>query len=53
MLDILEKTAVYKREEIAAAKRTRPLAELEREASEAEPVRGFAKAIAQRIAAKD
>jgi len=53
MADILEKIAAYKREEIAAAKRTRPLAELEREASEAEPVRGFAKAIAQRIAAKD
>jgi indole-3-glycerol phosphate synthase len=51
--DILEKIAAYKRQEIAAAKRTRPLAELERDARKAEAPRGFAKAIAQRLAAND
>jgi indole-3-glycerol phosphate synthase len=53
MADILEKIAAYKREETAAAKRARPLAVLEREAKAADPARGFAKAIAQRLAAKD
>ena len=53
MADILEKIAAYKREEIAAAKRARPLAALEREAKAAEAPRGFAKAIAGRLAAKD
>src|SRR5215469_8034993 len=51
MADILEKIAAYKREEIAAAKRARPLAALEREAKAAVPPRGFANAIAQRLAA--
>jgi len=51
MADILQKIAAYKREEIAAAKRARPLAALEREAKAAEAQRGFAKAIAQRLAA--
>src|SRR3974390_1064889 len=53
MADILEKIAAYKREEIAAAKRARPLAEIEREAKAANAPRGFAKAIARRLAAKD
>src|SRR5215469_17606413 len=50
MADILEKIAAYKREEISAAKRARPLAALEREAKAAVPPRGFANAIAQRLA---
>jgi len=53
MADILEKIAAYKRAEIAAAKRARPLAEIEREAKAANAPRGFAKAIARRLAAKD
>jgi indole-3-glycerol phosphate synthase len=53
MADILQKIAAYKREEIAAAKRARPLAALERDAEAAGAPRGFAKAIAQRLAAGD
>jgi indole-3-glycerol phosphate synthase len=53
MADVLQKIAAYKREEIAAAKRTRPLAELERDAKAAEAPRGFAKAIRQRLATGD
>jgi indole-3-glycerol phosphate synthase len=53
MADILQKIAAYKREEVAAAKRARPLAALEREAKAAAAPRGFANAIAQRLAAKD
>ena len=53
MADILQKIAAYKRAEIAAAKRARPHAELEREAKVAEPPRGFAKAIRERLAAGD
>ena len=53
MADILEKIAAYKREEIAAAKRAHPLAALEREAKAADAPRGFAQAIAQRLAAND
>ncbi len=51
MADILDKIAAYKREEIAAAKRARPLAALEREAKAAGAARGFARTIAQRLAA--
>jgi indole-3-glycerol phosphate synthase len=53
MADILQKIAAYKREEIAAAKRARPLAELEREAKAAAAPRGFAQAIRERLAAGD
>jgi indole-3-glycerol phosphate synthase len=50
--DILTKIEAYKREEIAAAKRTRPLAELEKLARAAPP-RGFLAAIERRIATGD
>jgi indole-3-glycerol phosphate synthase len=53
MADILAKIGVYKREEIAAAKRDRPLAMLEQEAKAASAPRGFAKAIERRLAAGD
>jgi indole-3-glycerol phosphate synthase len=51
--DILAKIEAYKREEIAAAKRARPLAALEQEAKAAAPPRGFLKAIEKSIAAGD
>ncbi|MGO9700435.1 MAG: indole-3-glycerol phosphate synthase TrpC [Xanthobacteraceae bacterium] len=53
MSDILAKIAAYKREEIATAKRERPLAALEREANDAGAPRGFLSAIERRIAAGD
>jgi len=53
MADILEKIAAYKREEIAAAKRERPLAELTQDAWAASAPRGFLRAIKQRLAAGD
>jgi indole-3-glycerol phosphate synthase len=53
MADILEKIAAYKRDEIAAAKRARPLAEIESEAKAASPPRGFLRAIEDRLAAGD
>ena len=51
MTDILEKIAAYKRDEIAAAKKAHPLAELERAARAASPPRGFLRAIEKKIAA--
>lgn len=53
MSDILAKIEAYKREEVAAAKRERPLATLERDAKAAAPPRGFAKAIEQKVSAGD
>ena len=53
MSDILAKIEAYKREEIAAAKRVRPLAVLEAEAKAAPPPRGFLKAIECKIAGGD
>jgi indole-3-glycerol phosphate synthase len=49
MSDILAKIEAYKRDEIAAAKRARPLADLERLAKAAVPPRGFLRAIERRI----
>ena len=53
MADILAKIAAYKRDEIAAAKRHRPLAALERDAEAAGAPRGFLRAIERRLAAGD
>jgi indole-3-glycerol phosphate synthase len=51
MTDILKKIEAYKRDEIAAAKRARPLGELERAAKLASPSRGFLRALEKKIAA--
>ncbi len=51
MADILTKIAAYKREEIAAAKRARPLAAVERDAKAASSPRGFLRAIERKLAA--
>jgi indole-3-glycerol phosphate synthase len=53
MSDILAKIEAYKREEIAAAKQARPLAQLEKDAANAAPPRGFLRAIQARIAKGD
>jgi indole-3-glycerol phosphate synthase len=49
MTDILATIETYKREEIAAAKRARPFAEIERAARAAEPPRGFLTAITYKL----
>ncbi len=53
MSDILAKIEAYKRDEIAAAKRAKPLGVLEAEAKAAAPPRGFLKAIERKIATGD
>ena len=53
MTDILKKIELYKREEIAAAKRARSHASVEAAAKAAPSPRGFLKAIERRIAAGD
>jgi len=53
MSDILTKIGAYKREEVAAAKKLRPLAILEGEAKAAGVPRGFLQAIERRLAAGD
>jgi indole-3-glycerol phosphate synthase len=53
MPDILAEIEAYKHREIAAAKRTRPLAEVAAAAQAAAPVRGFLAAIRRRLAAGD
>jgi indole-3-glycerol phosphate synthase len=53
MADILTKIEAYKREEIAAAKRARPLATIERDAQAASSPRGFLRAIERKLAAGD
>jgi indole-3-glycerol phosphate synthase len=53
MPDILAKIEAYKREEIAAAKRARPLAEVEAAAKAASPPRGFLAALKRKRVAGD
>jgi indole-3-glycerol phosphate synthase len=53
MSDILAKIEAYKREEIAAAKKARPLAELEQDAKAVPPPRGFLRGIEAKIAKGD
>ncbi|MGW4109794.1 indole-3-glycerol phosphate synthase TrpC [Actinosynnema sp. NPDC004786] len=50
MAHVLERIEQYKREEVAAAKRHRPLAALERDAAAAPPPRGFRAALDARAA---
>jgi indole-3-glycerol phosphate synthase len=53
MLDILARIEAYKREEIATAKRTKPLAALEREARNASAPRGFLTSLTHRTVQGD
>ncbi|MBM6581456.1 indole-3-glycerol phosphate synthase TrpC [Microvirga sp. BT689] len=50
MSDVLSRIEAYKRQEIAAAKAAVPQTEMERQAHEASPPRGFAEAIACHLA---
>ena len=49
-MDILDRIKAYKLDEIAAAKTARPLAGVEAAARAADPVRGFARALQERVA---
>src|ERR1700740_2372442 len=51
MTDILTRIEAYKREEIAAAKATRPFAAIAADAKSAPPPRGFVRAIERELAA--
>ncbi len=53
MSDILKKIEAYKRDEVAAAKRAKPLSALEAEARNAPPPRGFLRAIERKISDGD
>jgi indole-3-glycerol phosphate synthase len=53
MSDILAKIEKYKREEIAAAKQAQPQQQLEQQAQQAQPPRGFLRAIEATIARGD
>ena len=53
MADILTHIEAYKREEIAAAKRARPLDQVEKAAKAADPPRGFLRAIKRRLSGGD
>jgi indole-3-glycerol phosphate synthase len=53
MADILQKIAAYKRDEIAAAKRDRPLSVLAQDAKAAGASRGFLQAVERRLAGND
>ncbi|HEX7776672.1 MAG TPA: indole-3-glycerol phosphate synthase TrpC [Parvibaculum sp.] len=53
MSDILDKIGIYKLDEIAAAKKARPFADVERAARAAPPVRGFHAALARKVEAGD
>ena len=53
MADILKKIEAYKREEIAAAKRVKPLSAIEAEAKAQDAPRGFLRTIERKIAGGD
>lgn len=53
MTDVLAKIAAYKRDEIAAAKKARPLAAVEAAAKTAPPPRGFLASIEKRVTRGD